>query len=56
MSATVALAAVLASMALPAVFALSTTAIGATWPYVIHEVTSDTLDQEAVAVSGPHLV
>ena len=56
MSATVALAAVLASMALPAVFALSTTAIGATWPYVIHEVTSDTLDQEAVAVSGSHLV
>ncbi|MBN2848389.1 MAG: hypothetical protein JXP72_08070 [Coriobacteriia bacterium] len=47
---------VLAAMTLPAVFALSPAAAGATWPYVIHEVTSDTLYQEAVVVSGPHLV
>jgi hypothetical protein len=46
----------LVTVALAAALALSASASGATWPYVIHRVTDDTLTQEAVCASGWHLM
>ena len=46
----------LITVALTAALALSASASGATWPYVIHRVTDDTLTQEAVSASGRHLM
>lgn len=37
------------------VLLVSTAAVAAEWPYVIHQLTNDTLTQESVSVSGRHL-